>query len=321
MSTETATQVKQDRVEFIGVHNIKPSEIALRPVDKSSAEYLELVSSIRNNGVLNPILVTDLGEGVFGLVDGLHRFTAAKDAGLRTIPALIKSIEDSQLMEAQIITNLHKVETKPMEYTKQLFRLLSAQPLLTMADLADKLSVGTAWLSTRLSLINLKPEIQELVNEDKIGLANAYSLAKLPLEEQADYVDRAQTDPPTMFTPQVASRLKQIKDAAKQGKEASPATFEPIARIQARNVLQSELENPTAVKDVLASVNATTLEAAWVAALKWVLSLDPGSIEEQRKRWEDRKRQREEAAAAAKKERQARREKEAAEKAADISQL
>lgn len=316
MSTET-----DERVEIVPVHTIKPSEFALRSVDKNSEAYLELVDSIRSRGVLNPILVTDAGEGVFGLIDGLHRLSAAKDAGRQTIPVLVKSMAESQMMEAQIITNLHKVDTKPMEYTKQLFRLLSADPMLTKSELAEKLSVNVKWLDDRLSLSNLVPEIQELVNEGRIGLANAYALAKLPGEEQPDYVDRAMTEPPTQFVPLVSARQKQIKDAARQGKEASPAEFTAIPRLQSRATVEAELKGFKVGPKVLEKSGANTAQEGFQAALQWVLNLDADSVAAQRQRWEDRKKQREEARAKAKEDRERRKLEDAAKAQADIAKL
>lgn len=309
----------EERVEIIPLHCIKPSDVALRAVDKESDDYLKLVDSIRTNGILNPILVSDLGEGVYGLIDGLHRYNGARDAGKTTIPALIRSFEDTALMEAQIITNLHKVETKPMEYTKQLFRLLSADPMLTKSDLADKLSVTTKWLEDRLSLSNLKRDIQELVNEGRIKLANAYSLAKLPEDEQAEYVDRAMTDPPTSFIPLVSQRIKQIKDANKQGRNPAPAEFTPIARVQSRSTLETELEKQTNVSNILKG--AKTVEEAYANTLRWVLNLHPEGVEEQRSRWEQRKAQLAQAKEDAKKARELKKQEAAAAAAADISRL
>lgn len=313
--------VSEARVEMIPVHQIKPSEFALRSVDKTNEEYLQLVESIRQQGVLNAVLVTDVGQGVFGLVDGLHRVTAAKDAGVTTIPAVIRSMDDTRMMEAQIIANIHKVETKPMEYTKQLFKLLAADPLLTKGDLAEKLSVTTSWLDTRLSLNNLTPAIQELVNDGRIGLANAYSLAKLPAEEQGDFVDRAITDAPTMFVPTVAVRVKAIKEANRKGKEAAPAEFTAIPRLQPRPAVEAEKDNFKVGSKLIEQLGATTVQEGWQAAIQWVLQLDPDSVAAQRKRYEDRKALSEQAKANAKAQREQKKAEDAAKAQADISNL
>lgn len=311
----------ESNVATVGLHQIKPSDVALRSVDKASEDYLQLVQSVIKNGILNPVLVSDLGEGVYGLIDGLHRYTAAKDAGLKTMPVLIKNLADSELMEAQIITNLHKVETKPMDYTKQLYRLLSANPLMTISDLADKLSTPYSWLSQRLSLTNLDKGIQDLVNEGQIGLSNAYALAKLPIEEQAEYVDRAMTDAPQSFVPVVHARVKQIKDANKKGKDSAPAEFVAIPKFQSKAAIETELSNFVVGPTVIADEGASTPEEIFKAALRWCMSLHKAGIQEQKQRYEQRLAQREEAKAKAKAEREKKKQEEAAAKAADIANL
>lgn len=321
VSETMSEQANQARLDFIPIHNIKPSEVALRAVDRDSEKYLQLVESIRQQGVLTAITVNDLGEGIFGLVDGLHRFSAAKDAGLKTIPAQIREMTEAKIMEAQIIANLHKVDTKPMEYTRQLMRLCSANPMLTSRELAEKLGVTQSWLAQRLTLVDLSEPIQDLVNENKITLVNAYALAKLPQEEQAEYVDRAQTDPPTAFVPVVSARVKEIKDAARQGREAAPATFQPTARLQTLANVRAEAENAAAAGPVLASLNASSAIDGWKAALQWVLNMDPASVQLQQQTWEKRKKQREEEKEKAKKDREARKQKLAAEEAARIENL
>lgn len=99
-------------LKSIPLNNIKENPNALRTVDRTTEEYLGLVDSIRKNGILNAVLVREMQNPVdqsvfYGLIDGLHRFTAAKDAGLTEIPAQVKSMEDAAVLEAQILANIH----------------------------------------------------------------------------------------------------------------------------------------------------------------------------------------------------------------------
>jgi len=133
-----------DTLGMVSLKKIRLNPVALRDVDRESEGYLGLVDSIKSSGVLNPIVVrpikdSETGEELYGLVDGLHRFTAAGDAGLDTIPAHIKSMEEADILAAQIIGNIHRVETRPVEYSKQLQRILAQDPMLSMTALAAKL--------------------------------------------------------------------------------------------------------------------------------------------------------------------------------------
>src|SRR3954469_21290947 len=97
----------------IPLSRIRENPVALRPVDKTSEEYKGLVDSVRRNGILNPISVREVPnpdpndkEPLYSVVDGLHRFTAAGDAGLESIPAQIVTKTDADVLEAQIVANI-----------------------------------------------------------------------------------------------------------------------------------------------------------------------------------------------------------------------
>jgi ParB family chromosome partitioning protein len=102
---------------------------------------------------------------------------------------------------------VHKIETKPVEYSKAILKIIEGNPLLSREELATSLAKTSSWLSERLGLLKLTEEIGKLVDSGEIKLSNAYALAKLPPEEQSDFVDRALTMPPQQFTPTVNARV------------------------------------------------------------------------------------------------------------------
>lgn len=310
----------------IPLHLIVESDVALRGVNRQAEKYLQLVESIRQRGVLNSITVREIRDAVgnvtYGLIDGLQRFTASKDAGRSTIPANIVRCDDAELLEAQIIANIHKIETRPAEYTKQLIRILSGNPLMTIADLAKKLCQSKSWVEARLSLNKLDEAIQQLVDTDQIKLSNAYALAKLPIEEQKDFVDRAMTDPPGQFVPLIHARVKEIRDAKKEGKVAREAEWVATPHLRKMSELKDEFDAPgTYSKSVIAESGATTLEEAFHAAIAWALNMNPNAVKDRKARDAERRAMRAEEAAKRKAEREQRKAEEAAKKAADISSL
>lgn len=286
MSEEVVATKKQNRLAEIPMSLVVESEVALRGVDRKDEQYQALVQSVRKNGVLEPILVREIEDasGVtrYGLINGLQRYTASKDSGFATIPAHIVDIEDADLMQKQIITNLHRVETKPAQYSVQLRRLISQNPLLTNQELADMLTCNVSWLSQRLSLTKLDKRIQGYVDDGQIGLANAYVLAKLPIDEQLEHVERAMTDASDVFTSTVASRLKEINEAKKQGREARPQEFEAIERVQPLSIIKNERKMPSVRDQVLAAMGATSVQEGWDAALAWATRMDPDSVAKQK---------------------------------------
>lgn len=308
----------------VPVHLIREGDVALRDVNRQDENYLHLVESIREKGVLNSITVREVkkdGETYYGLIDGRQRLNAAKDAGLKEIPANIVSMNDGDVLEAQIVANLQKIETKPVEYSRQLVRIVAANPLMTKRELAKRISCDVGWLNKRLSLLNLGDKIGELVDEGKIGLANAYALAKLPEDEQADYVDRAMSDSHEIFIPLVHKRGQEIKAAKREGRKVEEKTFEPHPFLRNVKELKTELDTAKNIQAIIQMEKATTPEEGGIAVLKWVLHMDSESVKAQFAKEEQRKKAIEARKEKAKAEREARKAKEAAEAAADVQSL
>lgn len=271
------------RLKNIPLASIRENPVALRSVNKQDVNYQELVESIRAKGVLNAILVREVrdsanGEIFYGLVDGLQRYSASQDAGRADIPAQVVSLTDAEVLEAQVITNVHRIETKPVEYSRQLIRILSGNPTMTLADLAVKLAKSPAWVNDRLSLNKLDKSIAELVDEGKINLSNAYALAKLPEDEQKSFVDRAMTMQPQEFVPTVNARVKEIRDAKRQGRDPSKTEFVAVPHLQKLGAIKEEWENPTILPSLIAETGATDPEEIAKLTLAWVLHMDPMSV-------------------------------------------
>src|SRR5512135_3014258 len=116
--------MKMSELKTLPLDFIKEPNVALRPVDKASEGYLSLVESIRERGVLQPIVVREIGAE-FILVAGRHRLYAARDAGLAEIGAMVhEGMDDVEAMTAQVIENVHRAETKPIEYANMIQRIM-----------------------------------------------------------------------------------------------------------------------------------------------------------------------------------------------------
>ena len=307
-------------LKHINVSEIYEPEEGLRKVDRTKEDYLGLVESIRLKGVMTPITIRELkdegGKTIYGLVDGLQRLNASRDAGLENIPCHIIDIEEGKLLESQIIANVHKIETKPVEYSKAILKIIEGNPLLSREELATSLAKTPSWLSERLGLLKLTDEIGAMVDSGEIKLSNAYALAKLPEEEQPNFVDRALTMPPQQFTPTVNARVKELRDAKRKGKNATPEEFQPVPILRGRAEILSELENgqlcPTLIKGIKDQGEVFKM------ALKWCLNLDPNSAEQQKVKDEERKEERKRVQEKGKAERTRKRAKEAAAKAEEL---
>lgn len=296
------------KLDKVALSSIRAGEVALRDVDRTGEEYLGLVDSIRNKGFFGAITVRpatddETGEDYLEIVDGLHRFTAACDAGLEEINVDIVNYDEDQVLEAQLMANVHKIETKPAQYAEQLKRMLTRNPLMTESELASKLGKSSAWISARLRLNRIENEtIRELIDEGKIGLSNAYALAKLPADEHQSWVEDAMTLPPDQFIPKVTQRQKEIREANQRG-EDTPQEFQPTAYLQKVPAFKAELSSGEVGGRLTAGLS--TPAEGFHRAIEWALHLDPESVQDQKAKAEQKRQEREERAEQRKRDRAA----------------
>ena len=234
------------------------------------------------------------GEPFYEIVDGLHRYSACKDAGCANIGIDVVELDDDQVLVTQILANVHKIETKPADYARQLKRLMGRDQMLTESGLASKLGKSPQWIKSMLGLNKISNEkIKTLINSGKIPLMSAYALAKLPDEEQAAFVDRAMTLKPKEFVPLANERVKELKDAARKGTAANPATFEPRAFLRKLKEIQAGEVDGAFVSNIVNSNGVTDAAEAFVLALQWVQNVDPAGRQAQTEKHEVAKRKRE----------------------------
>ncbi len=309
---------KANQQKEVDLKLVRPSSAALRKIiDKKEPSWLEFVDTIRNKGILQPVLVReqkdpDTGETFYQLIDGLHRWHGATDAGLETIPVYITVANDVEALEDQIINNMHRFETRAADYAKGLKRLLSFNPTWTALEIGNKLGKSVTTINNLLGLTNLTEPIQELVNNEDINLTNAQVLSKLPQPEQAEFLDRAISMTPDQFGSLVTNRLKDIRDAKRQGKPPGPAQFKPNPYLQTSATIRDEMDNLQIGKSMIHEFGITAPEDAWKLAVQWVLHMDPKSVEVEKLKDDERKKKAEAAKLVKKAEKEEKKAKEAA---------
>lgn len=275
----------------VKIDDIREPAKMLRSVNKNSEAFLGLVESIKRRGFFSSIQVRPDDEpGKYILIDGLQRLTAAREAGLEEINVVVVKGSEIEAMQASLMANVHRVETKAAEYAAYLRQMLTVNPTLTMTQLASQLGKSPSWLNERLSLNNLLSDIGEAVNEGKISLMNAYALAKLPPEEQVAFVEQAMTQSTAEFCPAVNARVKELKEAKKQGKSAKPASdeFNPNPFQRPFASIRNELEESTIAETLVAFAGAQGAVDGFKLALQWVCNVDPKTIEERKAEWDEK---------------------------------
>ena len=137
----------------------------------------ELAKSIEQYGVVQPIIVKKSIKG-YELVAGERRTKAAKIAGLKKIPAIIKDFDDQEMMEIALIENIQRENLNPIEKAKGLRRLLDDYGL-TQQELADKLGMSRSGLTNNVRILNLDPRVIDLVVEHNFSERQCRELLKV----------------------------------------------------------------------------------------------------------------------------------------------
>jgi ParB/RepB/Spo0J family partition protein len=153
----------------------------------SDEKLQELTASIRQHGILKPLLVRPNGER-FTLIDGWRRLSAAKAIDQSTVPVRIRDVDENEAEEEMIIANLHHEDVTPLDEAMSYQRLLDKGR--TVDELAARLGKSRRYIYQVVTLNRLIPEAQDLLAKDILPLNYAIRLATVPVERQTDGLDR-----------------------------------------------------------------------------------------------------------------------------------
>jgi ParB family chromosome partitioning protein len=141
----------------------------------------ELAESIREHGVLQPVIVRSVG-GRYQLVAGERRWRAAQRAGLETVPAVVREFGDAEMMEIALIENLQREDLNPLEEA-QAYEALIVEFGLSQEELARRLGKSRPAISNALRLLALEPEIREGLSSGRLTAGHARALLAAPDRE------------------------------------------------------------------------------------------------------------------------------------------
>lgn len=143
------------------------------------AELTELSDSIRSHGVLQPILVRPAAGGRFEIVAGERRWRAAQRAGLHTIPAVIRELDEVEMLEIGIIENVQRSDLNPIEEA-QGYQALIDRFGRTQQDLADVVGKSRPHIANMLRLLSLPEDMQEMVRDGRLSAGHARAILTAP---------------------------------------------------------------------------------------------------------------------------------------------
>ena len=170
-----------DEILHIPVSDIKPSPSQPR-MQFGEESFQELVLSVRQNGILQPIIVRRAGKG-FELIAGERRWRAAKAADLPTVPAQVRNVDSAKAFELSIVENIQRQDLNPIERAKAYKRLIETFEL-TQELAAQRLGINRSSLANVVRLLELPGEIQDAVSRGTITMGHARALLTLRTAEQ-----------------------------------------------------------------------------------------------------------------------------------------
>lgn len=158
----------------IDIDLIEPNHLQPRTrFDESQLE--ELAQSIKQNGVVQPILARRLADGHYQIVAGERRWRAAQRAGMQRIPAVVREIPDEKMLELALIENIQRQELNAIEEAYAYKRLIETLGL-TQEAVAQRVGRDRTFITNYLRLLRLPEDIQQLVEESKISMGHARAL-------------------------------------------------------------------------------------------------------------------------------------------------
>ncbi|NEN25483.1 ParB/RepB/Spo0J family partition protein [Cryomorpha ignava] len=180
-STESTSRVLGS-VAMLPMNQIEANPFQPRTVfDETS--LMELVQSIRELGIIQPVTVRKIGYDKFQLISGERRFRASHIAGLTEIPVFIRIANDQAMLEMALVENIQRKNLDAIEIAISYQRLME-ECNLTQEALSERVGKKRATISNYLRLLNLPPEIQLGIRESKISMGHARGLLAFDSEEK-----------------------------------------------------------------------------------------------------------------------------------------
>lgn len=208
--------------------------------DESIAQLSE---SIRDQGVLQPLLVAATSGGRYRIIAGERRYRAGRMAGLETLPCIVKDIDAVRQMEIALIENLQREDLNPMEAAKGVNALMK-QCGYTQEKVSARLGKSRPAVANLLRLLSLPEEVTEMVRDGRLSAGHARVLAGLDSKEEQLRLARLTVEEGLSVRrlEQLASAAKPKKPAAKRKPQSLPAEL---------NELQDKIREKTGLKSTL----------------------------------------------------------------------
>jgi ParB family chromosome partitioning protein len=177
-------------VEQIEIKMIHPSQFAIRDkFQKMTPGDDTLISSIREHGLLQPILIRPLAHG-FEIVAGHRRFQACRSLRWRFVPCNLREMSDKQAYELQLTENIQRKSMDPIEEAEAFRRYVTDFGWGGVSELAKKLVMSEEYVSHRIQLLKLPDDIRQQIFTERLNVSQAIELSNIPSERQSEIISQ-----------------------------------------------------------------------------------------------------------------------------------
>ena len=179
--SENVREENEEKIIEIPLDSIKPNPYQPRYVF-SDEELNDLAQSIKEHGVIQPIIVKEVGS-YYVIIAGERRFRASKLLNKPTIPAIVRQYEKSKMIELALIENLQRENLSPIEEAKAYSQIMRELDL-TQKEVAEKVGKTRSYVTNMLGLLNLPEDVMKLVDSKEISMGHARVLSKMLDKEE-----------------------------------------------------------------------------------------------------------------------------------------
>jgi ParB family chromosome partitioning protein len=226
-----------DQLREIDIDRILPNAQQPRKTF-DEASLAELADSIREHGVVQPVVVRPLEDGFFQLIAGERRWRAAQKAGLARLPAVLRDADEHAVLALALVENLQREDLNPIEEAEAYQRLI-VEFGLTQEDVARRVGKSRATIANMLRLLRLPPEVQQWLRDSKLTTGHAKAL--LSLTDLNAILDSARKIIQGNYSVRQAEMLvaKYSPVSASRQESPAPETADPNVRAAVRTLEQA----------------------------------------------------------------------------------
>lgn len=228
-------------VNLIAVESIYPNPYQPRK-DFDAAELQDLAQSIKEQGVITPVTLRRMPDGTYQLVAGERRLRASKLAGLKEVPAYVRTATDMQMMEMALVENIQRSDLNAIEVA-QAYKQLIEECRLTQDQLSERVGKDRSTISNYLRLLGLPAETQEALGAGRISMAHARVLAGVEdIQRHMEILHAIEERHISVHQTEEMAKMAKPKPKVQVGRRSELPSMHSAAQSRLKDRLQSTVE-------------------------------------------------------------------------------